>query len=220
MAYRRQRKSSGVFSTSAPYGRRRASATQSGRDSDTAEPSPGFETPGPRSMLLRGRTSRTHFSGMSSVTTSLGEISSPTLPPPRQKSVPLRPPSSHIASNSPSQAGLDEQVEESEAEDDIQRREDADSLNEIIMAVDMKERGTLGCAFYIAREEKLCLMEDIKMTGLDIVDLLKLHAQPTILLISSRAEEELEDHLVREARPVDRGDDDSKASSCIRRREC
>jgi len=216
MAYRSQRKSSSAISTSAPYGRRRASITQSGCSSDTAESSPGFDIPGPLLVPLRGRTPGTHFSGMSSAIRSFGEIASPTLPPPKQKRASLRPPTSPIASNLLSHAGLDEQVEESEAEDDIQRREDADSLNEIIMAIDMKERGTLGCAYYMAREEKLCLMEDIKMAGLDIIDLLKLHAQPTILLISSRAEEELEDHLVREARPVDRGDDDSKASSSIR----
>ena len=217
MAYRRQRKSSGAFSMSAPYGRRRVSATQSGRVSDIVESSPGFETPSPRSVPLHGRTSRTHFSRMSSVTRSLGEISSPTLPPPKQKMVSLRPPPSPFASNSPSLAGIDEQVEESEAEDGIQRREDADSLNEIIMAIDMKERGTLGCAYYIAREEKLSLMEDIKIAGLDIIDLLKLHAQPTILLISNRAEEELEDHLMREARPIDRGDDSMASSYTLHR---
>lgn len=212
MAYRSQRKSSGVLSTSTPYGRRRASTAKSGHVSDTGEYSSGFETPGPPSETPCGPTSKTHFSRMSSVTHSLGEVSSPTLPPPKQKRVSLRPPTSHIASNLSSDARLDEQLEDSEAEDDIQRREDADSLNEIIMAIDMKERGTLGCAYYIAREEKLCLMEDIKIAGLDIVDLLKLHAQPTIVLISSRAEEELEEHLMREARPIDRGDDDSKAS--------
>jgi DNA mismatch repair protein MSH5 len=83
-------------------------------------------------------------------------------------------------------------------------------MNEIVMAVDMKERGTLGCAYYIARDEKLCLMEDVKMASLDIVDMLKLHAQPTVLLISSRADEELEDYLSKEARSIDRGDDDSR----------
>jgi DNA mismatch repair protein MSH5 len=92
-------------------------------------------------------------------------------------------------------------------------REDADSVNEIIMAINMRDRGTLGCAYYIAREEKLYMMEDIKMAGLDIVDSLKLHAQPTILLISSRADEELEDHLNKEAKPINRGDDDSKLYS-------
>jgi DNA mismatch repair protein MSH5 len=93
---------------------------------------------------------------------------------------------------------------ETESDADIQRREDADAMNEIIMAIDMKNRGTLGCAFYIAREEKLCLMEDIKMAELDIVDTLKLHVQPTVILISSRAEEDLEDHLSKEARLMGR----------------
>lgn len=48
--------------------------------------------------------------------------------------------------------------------------DDDDSLNEIIMAVDVRERGTVGCAYYIAAEEKLCFMEDIKLGGPDIVD--------------------------------------------------
>jgi hypothetical protein len=215
MAYRRHRRSSGA-STSTPYGARCASKAQSGRVGDTTESSPGFETPDPRSVLLRRPTSRNHFSRMSSVTRSMGEVSSPTLPPTKLKKVLLRPQASHIASNLPSQAGLDEQFEETEAEADIQRREDADSLNEIIMAIDMKEHGTLGCAYYIAREEKLCIMEDIKMAGLDIIDLLKLHAQPTLLLISSRTEEDLEDHLMRDARPIDKGGDDSEDSHCLR----
>jgi DNA mismatch repair protein MSH5 len=217
MAYRRQRKSSGAFSTFTPYGRRSTSSVKSGHVSDASESSPGFETPVLRSGPLNRPISTTHLSRISSMTRSLGEVSSPTLPPPKQKRVSLRPPTSNVAGNLSSHTGLDEQLEDSEAEDDIQRREDSDSLNEIIMAIDMKERGTLGCAYYIAREEKLCLMEDIKIAGLDIVDLLKLHAQPTILLISSRAEEELEDHLMREARPIDRGDDDSKASYYTRR---
>jgi hypothetical protein len=210
MAYRRQRKPSGASSTSTPYGRERASTAGRGHVSDTAEFSPGFETQSTRSMPLRVHGPKGHFSRMSSVTRSIGGDSSPTLPQLKQKRVSVRPPTSHIASNAFSHAGLDEQLEDSEAEDDIQRREDADSLNEVIMAIDMKERGTLGCAYYIAREEKLCMIEDIKMAGLDIIDLLKLHAQPTILLISSRAEEDLEDHLMKEARPINRGDDDSK----------
>lgn len=87
----------------------------------------------------------------------------------------------------------------------MQDREDADALNEIIMAIDMRDRGTLGCAYYIAREEKLFLMEDIKLSGLDIVDTLKLHASPTIVLISTKSDDALEDHLMKEAKDVGRG---------------
>ena len=83
-------------------------------------------------------------------------------------------------------------------------------MNEIILAIDMKDRGAIGCAYYIAREEKLCLMEDMKMAGLDMVELLKLHAQPTIILISTRSDETLEEHLNKEARGIDRGEGASK----------
>jgi len=42
--------------------------------------------------------------------------------------------------------------EEEDAED--QAAEDADALGEVVMAVEMGKKGTLGCAYYVAREEK------------------------------------------------------------------
>lgn len=89
-----------------------------------------------------------------------------------------------------------------EADDEIREREDADALNEIILAVDMRERGTLGCAYYVAREEKLFVMADLKLAGLDVVDTLKLHASPTVVLISTKADELLEDHLMKEVKEI------------------
>ena len=50
--------------------------------------------------------------------------------------------------------------------DDI---EDADYLNEVIMAIDLRDRGTVGCCYYVAMDEKLYLMEDVKHGGLEIV---------------------------------------------------
>ena len=47
--------------------------------------------------------------------------------------------------------------------------EDADYLNEVIMAIDLRDRGTIGCCYYVAMEEKLYLMEDVKHGGLDVV---------------------------------------------------
>ncbi|GAM86101.1 hypothetical protein ANO11243_041110 [Dothideomycetidae sp. 11243] len=44
-----------------------------------------------------------------------------------------------------------------------------DSLHEIIMAVNIRERGTVGCSYYVAREEKLFCMEDMKLGGVDAV---------------------------------------------------
>lgn len=51
--------------------------------------------------------------------------------------------------------------------------EDADHLNEVIMAIDLRERGTVGCCYYVAMEEKLYLMEDVKHGGLEIVQACK-----------------------------------------------
>ena len=45
-----------------------------------------------------------------------------------------------------------------------------DTLSEVIMAVDMTPRGTVGCCYYVAREERLYFMEDIQTGDVDIVD--------------------------------------------------
>ncbi|KAB8291251.1 hypothetical protein EYC80_009938 [Monilinia laxa] len=100
----------------------------------------------------------------------------------------------------PSIQDVDDEANNLEAEEndsDIQEREDWDSMNEVVMAVELKERGTIGCAYYIAREEKLCMMTDISMAGLDMIDTLKIHAEPT---------ETLEDRLQKDAKGIDRGD--------------
>lgn len=58
---------------------------------------------------------------------------------------------------------------------------DLDSLDEVVMAVNLTDRGTVGCAYYVAREEKLYFMEDVKLGGADIVDartLLSIFAVP------------------------------------------
>lgn len=97
-----------------------------------------------------------------------------------------------------------------ESEADIEARENQDAVNETIMAVDMRDRGTIGCAYYVAREQKMHLMEDIKLAGLDIIDTLKVHAQPTVIIINAKSDERLEDHLTPDARRIDRGEDASK----------
>lgn len=115
-------------------------------------------------------------------------------------------PRPHPNGGSSSLSRISNHVPEIESEAEVQDREDADALNEIIMAIDMRDRGTLGCAYYIAREEKLFLMEDIKLSGLDIIDTLKLHASPTVILISTKSDDALEDHLMKEAKDASRGD--------------
>lgn len=71
------------------------------------------------------------------------------------------------------------------------------------MAIDMKDSGNLGCAYYIAADETLFLLEDVAMSGMDLVETLLLHVNPTTVLISARASDTLADYLARGAQGVD-----------------
>ena len=51
--------------------------------------------------------------------------------------------------------------------------EEVEHLNEVIMAVDMRNRGTVGCCYYVVMEEKLYLMEDVTHGGLEVVQACK-----------------------------------------------
>ncbi|KAH0562249.1 hypothetical protein GP486_003054 [Trichoglossum hirsutum] len=53
-----------------------------------------------------------------------------------------------------------------EEERSVYDREESDHLNEIVVAMDMKDRATVGCCYYVAREEKLYFMEDAKLGGI------------------------------------------------------
>lgn len=175
------------------------------RSSETAS-SPGFQTPTGGWAPAKSQNARSQFSRQGSVLRTSLPPSSPALPKlASAKRTSFGLPRSHPNSGSSSLSRISNHIAEIESEAEVQDREDADALNEIIMAIDMRDRGTLGCAYYIAREEKLFLMEDIKLSGLDIVDTLKLHASPTVVLISTKSDDALEDHLSKEAKDASRG---------------
>ena len=48
--------------------------------------------------------------------------------------------------------------------------QDDDALNEVVMAIDLQHRDTVGCCYYVARDERLFLMEDVHLGGADMVD--------------------------------------------------
>jgi hypothetical protein len=58
------------------------------------------------------------------------------------------------------------QGDEDTEQDDIHD----DTLSEVVMAIDMTPRGTVGCCYYVAREEKLYFMEDIQVGDAGIVE--------------------------------------------------
>jgi DNA mismatch repair protein MSH5 len=43
-------------------------------------------------------------------------------------------------------------------------------LSEVILAVTLTDRGTIGCAYYVARNETLYFMEDVQMGDANMVD--------------------------------------------------
>jgi DNA mismatch repair protein MSH5 len=47
---------------------------------------------------------------------------------------------------------------------------DFDTYSEVVMAINVTERQTVGCAYYVAREEKLYFMEDARSGGANMVD--------------------------------------------------
>ncbi|OJD26055.1 hypothetical protein ACJ73_02570 [Blastomyces percursus] len=71
-----------------------------------------------------------------------------------------------------------------------QERDDENAeLCQVVMAMDMKERCSVGCCYYVAAEQKLYLLEDITSGGLEAIETLKLDVQPTLLLLSTRADQ-------------------------------
>lgn len=70
-----------------------------------------------------------------------------------------------------------------------------DVLNEIIVAIDMKENGTVGCAYYVAVDEALFLLQDIPFAGIELVEMLLLHIEPTTVLVSLRGPDNLVEFL-------------------------
>jgi DNA mismatch repair protein MSH5 len=75
-----------------------------------------------------------------------------------------------------------------------------ETLNEVVMAVDMTPRGTVGCCYYVAREEKLFFMEDIQFGNVDVVDTLRVFISPTVVLVSTKIYDTVIDSFDPEAR--------------------
>jgi len=200
MAYKRRRVESSRASQSTrstpPSSRPPSSHSQSRNAHDPTPRSRPSSTP---SVVNRGSVLRSTPSSITSLPRLPSSRSQPSYRPIHQQSLIVTP-----------QRPRNEETH-SFAEDDneIIARENMDSFNETIMAIDMRDHGTIGCAYYVAREEKLFLMEDIKMGSVDLVDTLKIHASPTIVLITTKSDDKLEQCLKPDARRIDRDENDS-----------
>jgi DNA mismatch repair protein MSH5 len=95
-------------------------------------------------------------------------------------SVPSQP-SSHSRSidfNQPSQTanhdhlnprdGASSQLEDDHAVDNGEVNED---LEQVVMAIDRQRKGTVGCAYYSAREEKLYCLQDLTNGTMDAIEI-------------------------------------------------
>lgn len=71
------------------------------------------------------------------------------------------------------------------------------------MALDMKESGEVGCAYYEAMDGALCLQEDIAMAGMEVTETLLLHAQPTIVITTNRIPDKAAEYLESCAQAAD-----------------
>lgn len=78
-------------------------------------------------------------------------------------------------------------------------------LNEVIMAIDMREKSTIGCAYFTTEEGVIRISEDIPMANMDIAEQFLIHIQPTTLLISARAPEEFHVYLEKQCASSDEG---------------
>ncbi|GCB22561.1 MutS protein homolog 5 [Aspergillus awamori] len=64
-----------------------------------------------------------------------------------------------------------------------------DELEQVVVAVDVRDSGTVGCSYYSALEEKLYLLGDLlRYSTKEIIDSLILQTKPTVLLISPRVD--------------------------------
>ncbi|KAE8373016.1 DNA mismatch repair protein Msh5 [Aspergillus bertholletiae] len=63
-----------------------------------------------------------------------------------------------------------------------------DDLDQIMVAIDTRESGIVGCSYYSAQDETLYLLGDMKSAGTEILDSLIIQTKPTVLLLSPRVD--------------------------------
>lgn len=91
-----------------------------------------------------------------------------------------------------------------EIEDQSEAGDDA-ITQEVIMAMDMRDNATIGCAYFNTRDSTLSLSEDIPMANLDIAEQFLIHIQPTTVLLSARAPESFHEFLEKQANAPELG---------------
>ncbi|KAF5632203.1 DNA mismatch repair MSH5 [Fusarium sp. NRRL 52700] len=106
-----------------------------------------------------------------------------------------RNPSSSIRHNSASRN--QEQSPDSKTPDaDTRAQSSSEPIqHETVMAIDLKENSTIGCAYFSTTDGILHVSEDIATASLDIAEQFLIHIQPTSLLVCARAPANFRDQL-------------------------
>ena len=129
--------------------------------------SPSVDTPSVHSTDQWPSSSLSHMSPTPHV---------PSHPPKRVSLAPPRQRTSSVASPVPSSKSTAYQMLKTHASakfdpgQGVDAAEEDEILEERIMAVDMRDKGSIGCCYYVAATEGLYLLEDVKSGGLDIID--------------------------------------------------
>lgn len=78
-------------------------------------------------------------------------------------------------------------------------------LEEVIMAIDINSKSNMGCAYFSTEDGVLYLSEDLGKAGLDDIDKCLAYINPTTVLISLKAPEDLVDFLEQKCHAGDTG---------------
>lgn len=76
-----------------------------------------------------------------------------------------------------------------------------DSCNDVILALELQGNGGFGSAFYSVMEESLFIQQDT-MAGIELIETILLHVQPTKVIVPNRASDELVTYLERRAHNI------------------
>jgi DNA mismatch repair protein MSH5 len=77
--------------------------------------------------------------------------------------------------------------------------------SESILAIDVKDRSTLGCSLFSTSDGTLKIGADISMAGVDVVEKFLSYAQPTTILVSRRVPESILGFIEKHAGTNDKG---------------
>ncbi|KAJ5975477.1 hypothetical protein N7481_009184 [Penicillium waksmanii] len=76
----------------------------------------------------------------------------------------------------------------SQAEFEGSQLSNEDDLGHVIAAIDIKDSGTVGCAYYSAEKERMYLLADSRLGERETIEALIHQIKPTVILVSSRVD--------------------------------